>query len=385
MPSKPCIRTRRSDAVVGPGPPRPPVARAVGRGGPVHVGGDRRHLVLGEDPGDVQEAGLAEEPVHLLVVVVPREAVARRSSGAPAGVLEGHGPRHVGSDPVEGAAQHQPPVEEPLEPARRAPRAPLENQPIGVTWSATRSDSCDGSRRRRMASSRRARTGDDRGPRRRRPRNVQLSPSTSTTRGGSRRTRGGLGQQGRRPRRGRREGRRRRTGRGRPAPARRPPASARPRSWPATVPCPRRRRPRARGVRSVAPEVRARSSSRHTKRSPDQSSPTAATLTSTSPVGSTTSRRRLSVTSLSWPAARRGHTIHRASSGPSTAATFSTTSSRSRGTPHEGDHDLGPRAQRPPDPGALGQVGHRPAPGGAHESHDVAGADPELRASGVPE
>ena len=54
---------------------------------------------------------------------------------------------------------------------------------------------------------------------------------------------------------------------------------------------------------------------RQTRRSPDQSSSMAATLTSTSPIGSASWRTRLSVMSLRWPPARRGHATHKAPSG----------------------------------------------------------------------
>ena len=54
---------------------------------------------------------------------------------------------------------------------------------------------------------------------------------------------------------------------------------------------------------------------RQTTFSPDQSSSIAATLTSTSPSGRTASRMTLSVTSLTCPAALRGHAIHSAPAG----------------------------------------------------------------------
>ena len=54
---------------------------------------------------------------------------------------------------------------------------------------------------------------------------------------------------------------------------------------------------------------RVRCSVRQTTRRPDQSWSMAATLTSTSPIGSACSRITVSVMSLPWPAARRGQAI----------------------------------------------------------------------------
>src|ERR1700733_7927864 len=54
---------------------------------------------------------------------------------------------------------------------------------------------------------------------------------------------------------------------------------------------------------------------RQTRRRPDQSSSTAATFTSTRPRSRAQDRTTLSVMSLTWPAARRGHNAHTAPAG----------------------------------------------------------------------
>ena len=94
-------------------------------------------------------------------------------------------PRHVGGDPVERAAQHEPPVEEPLEtalqverPAREpAHRGDLVRHQVGQL---------DGVEPQAQAPSSAAVAAADHDARAVGRCSVQRAPSTSTTRGGSR-------------------------------------------------------------------------------------------------------------------------------------------------------------------------------------------------------
>jgi len=66
---------------------------------------------------------------------------------------------------------------------------------------------------------------------------------------------------------------------------------------------------------AVTARIQRRFSARQTTRKPDQSSSMAATLMSTSPIGSACSRTTLSVMSLRWPPARRGQATQIAPAG----------------------------------------------------------------------
>ena len=99
-------------AAVGEGrPPRATVALRVAGSGAVHVGGDRGHEVVVEEAADVEVAGPLQEVGHLLDGLVGPERpteVERTSVGV--GEVDVAGAVRCG--PVEGGAQHQPPVED---------------------------------------------------------------------------------------------------------------------------------------------------------------------------------------------------------------------------------------------------------------------------------
>ena len=125
-----------------------------------------------------------------------------RSAAAAAGVLEGHRICHVGGDAVEGAAQHEPPVEEPLEPSlerQRPAREPAHGRGL-VGHEVRQLRLVEAQHQAPVACAlvlprRRA------GPRSPGPsaRSVHADPSTSITSGGSRSVAGAVGQEGPRP------------------------------------------------------------------------------------------------------------------------------------------------------------------------------------------
>ena len=110
--------------------------------GAVHVGRDRVHLGLVEQPLDVQEAGGLEEVAHLVGIVVGAERAREieRAAVASSSAIE---PGRVDRCAVERGAQHEPPVEEVADVARAAGRArPTAHRLMNVCWSSTRSASC---------------------------------------------------------------------------------------------------------------------------------------------------------------------------------------------------------------------------------------------------
>ena len=118
----------------------------------------------------------------------------------------------------------------------------------------------------------------------------------------------------------------------------------------------------------------ARSSLRHTKRSPDQSSPTAATLTSTRPVGSTASRSEVvgDVAVVPGRPARPQHP-QRVLGAEDAATPCVTTPSSSAARRTKAMTTSAPVRERR-DAGGPRRGGRAPSsPGGAHERHDVAG------------
>ena len=177
-------------AVGGLRPPRPAVALLVAGGGRVHVGGHRAHLVLGEHPGDVEEAGLGEEVAHLARVVVGVEGAGeverlavgvgeRRPRRWCAPAVRRSGPRRITHQSRKSSSR----------PAGMS-RSPPVKKPIGVRRSCTRSA--------RSSSSSRTSAGAAAGPgvtvtRPSSSASVQARPSTSTEsgRGASSRRAGG--------------------------------------------------------------------------------------------------------------------------------------------------------------------------------------------------
>jgi hypothetical protein len=109
------------------GPPRPAVTGFVAGRGPVHVGGHRGHLVVGEQAGDVQEPGLGEEGGHLLRRLVGGEGAAEIERCA-VGVAQFDGAGHVGGPVVEHRPQHEPPAQRGFEPPA-AEVQPARGQP----------------------------------------------------------------------------------------------------------------------------------------------------------------------------------------------------------------------------------------------------------------
>ena len=95
--------------------------------GSIHVLGDRAHLRLTKHPGDVEITRLVQEVRHLLEIVVGPERPPQIERIA-SSIDERDRSRRVQRPRVERATQHEPPVEEIGEPARRHIESPAGEQ-----------------------------------------------------------------------------------------------------------------------------------------------------------------------------------------------------------------------------------------------------------------